>query len=152
ARRRTPDRRAVRAGRLFALTRRSARKPPRPVRFLLRRRRGRDVGRESGVRTMATAEREGKASRPPPDTRGGSGPRRTPTMPRNAWLWFALILVLNFAVFQLLFPAADAGITIPYTVFREQVVAGNVAAIYNQGQSIEGRFREPVTYPEPRAE
>ena len=35
----------------------------------------------------------------------------------------------------------------PYTFFKEQVSAGNVEAIYTQGDTVEGRFEEPVTYP-----
>lgn len=47
-------------------------------------------------------------------------------------------------------PDPDAPISVPYTVFKEQVAKGNVQAIYSQGQRIRGRFREPVTYPPPR--
>ena len=35
----------------------------------------------------------------------------------------------------------------PYTFFKEEVRAGNVEAIYSQGDTVEGRFEEPVTYP-----
>ncbi|MBN1240285.1 MAG: ATP-dependent metallopeptidase FtsH/Yme1/Tma family protein, partial [Gammaproteobacteria bacterium] len=70
--------------------------------------------------------------------------------PRNAWLWFLLILLANFLLVRLFFPSADEA-TVPYTVFREQVGSGNVEAIFNQGQRIEGRFVEPVTYPPPAA-
>jgi cell division protease FtsH len=69
--------------------------------------------------------------------------------PRNAWVWLLLLLLANLFIFRLLFPGSDAALSVPYTVFKEQVSAGNVAAIYNQGQSIEGRFIEPVTYPMP---
>src|SRR5213079_1964146 len=37
--------------------------------------------------------------------------------------------------------------TVPYTVFREQVAKGNVSAIYSRGNTIEGRFNTPVTWP-----
>ncbi|HEX6993949.1 MAG TPA: ATP-dependent metallopeptidase FtsH/Yme1/Tma family protein, partial [Gammaproteobacteria bacterium] len=67
--------------------------------------------------------------------------------PANTWIWFLLLLLLNFLLFRTFFAGGDAALTIPYTVFKEQVVAGNVAEIYNQGQRIEGRFIEPVTYP-----
>ncbi|HEX7079747.1 MAG TPA: ATP-dependent zinc metalloprotease FtsH [Gammaproteobacteria bacterium] len=71
-------------------------------------------------------------------------------MPRNTWIWFVLILVANFLLVRTFFSEPDAALTVPYTVFKEQVAAGNVEAIYNQGQSIEGRFVRPVTYPPPR--
>jgi cell division protease FtsH len=48
-----------------------------------------------------------------------------------------------------LFPGPEAPITVPYTVFREQVAKGNVEAIYSRGERIQGRFRHPVTYPPP---
>ena len=35
----------------------------------------------------------------------------------------------------------------PYTFFKEEVRAGNVEAIYSQGDTVEGRFENPVTYP-----
>jgi cell division protease FtsH len=67
--------------------------------------------------------------------------------PRRSWLWFALILLANFLVVRLLFPGPEAPIEVPYTFFKEEVRAGNVEAIYSQGDTVEGRFEEPVTYP-----
>ncbi len=69
------------------------------------------------------------------------------TPPINTWLLFLLLLILNLLVFRAFFAGSDPALTIPYTVFKEQVAAGNVAEVYNQGQRIEGRFIEPVTYP-----
>ena len=67
--------------------------------------------------------------------------------PRRSWLWFALILLVNFMLFRFLFPGPEAPVEVPYTFFKEEVRAGNVEAIYSQGDSVEGRFEEPVTYP-----
>ncbi|NLG75173.1 MAG: hypothetical protein GX535_02955, partial [Xanthomonadaceae bacterium] len=73
---------------------------------------------------------------------------RAPQMPpRSTWLTFLAILALNYFLMRMLFPAPDEAITIPYTVFKQQVEQGNVEAIYSQGASIEGRFIEPVTWP-----
>ncbi|HZA47166.1 MAG TPA: ATP-dependent metallopeptidase FtsH/Yme1/Tma family protein, partial [Rubrobacter sp.] len=70
------------------------------------------------------------------------------TMPlRRSWLWFALILLVNFMLFRFLFPGPEAPVEVPYTFFKEEVRAGNVEAIYSQGDTVEGRFEEPVTYP-----
>ncbi len=82
-------------------------------------------------------------------TAGRNGEQAPSMPPANTWLWFLLLLILNFLLFRMFFAGADIALTIPYTVFKEQVVAGNVAEIYNQGQRIEGRFIEPVTYPPP---
>jgi cell division protease FtsH len=67
--------------------------------------------------------------------------------PRRTWLWFALILLANVLLVRFLVPGPEAPLEVPYTFFKEQVRAGNVEAIYSQGDSVEGRFEEPVTYP-----
>src|SRR5215213_1136993 len=96
-----------------------------------------------------TTERAPRSSGSPPD-----GPRREPGAggrgampPRRTWLWFALILLANFLLFRFLFPGPEAPVEVPYTFFKEQVTVGNVEMIYSQGDSVEGRFEEPVTYP-----
>src|SRR5215216_2737400 len=76
----------------------------------------------------------------------GAGGRST-MPPRRTWLWFALILLANFLVVRLILPGPEAPVEVPYTFFKEQVRAGNVEAIYSQGDTVEGRFEEPVTYP-----
>jgi cell division protease FtsH len=68
-------------------------------------------------------------------------------LPRRAWAIFLAILFLNYLVARYLFPGAGEPITIPYTVFKEQAAKENVAAIYSRGTSIEGRFKDAVTWP-----
>ncbi len=80
------------------------------------------------------------AARPP-------RPSRPTLPPRKYWPWFFLVLLINYALVSLLFPQADAPVTVPYTVFREQVASGNVTAIYSRGTAIEGRFKSAVTWP-----
>ena len=70
---------------------------------------------------------------------GPSKPTRLP--PRGTWLAFAAILLINYVLVSYLFPASDSPITIPYTVFKQQVMQDNVESIYSQGESIEGRFK-----------
>src|SRR3712207_1110061 len=97
-----------------------------------------------------TTERAPRPSGSPPDQpRRASGPeRQSSTMPpRRSWLWFALILLANFFLFRFLFPGPEAPVEVPYTFFKEEVRAGSVEAIYSSGDSVEGRFEEPVTYP-----
>ena len=69
--------------------------------------------------------------------------------PRRAWLWFVLILLANFFLVRLLIPGGDTSVTVPYTLFKEEVTKGNVEAIYSRGDTITGRFRTAVTYPPP---
>ena len=76
---------------------------------------------------------------------GGADAQRVP--PRRAWLTFMLILLANFAIARLFFPSRDAPAKVPYTLFREQVTARNVQAIYSRGTSITGRFNKAITYP-----
>jgi len=67
--------------------------------------------------------------------------------PRRTWLWFVLALLANFVLMRLLIPGAPAPLTVPYTLFKEEVRKGNVKAIFSRGESITGRFAAPVTYP-----
>jgi cell division protease FtsH len=67
--------------------------------------------------------------------------------PRRTWLTFLLILLINVAIARLFFPSQAAPVKVPYTLFREQVTARNVQAIYSRGTSITGRFNKAVTYP-----
>ena len=55
--------------------------------------------------------------------------------PGRTWLWFALILLANFLLVRLLFPGPEAPVEVPYTFFKEEVRAGNVEAIYSQGDT-----------------
>jgi cell division protease FtsH len=86
---------------------------------------------------------------PPFDRRSGAapGPGQTTMPPRRTWLWFVLILLANYLLMRLLMPSPTAPVTIPYTLFKEEVRKGNVKAIFSRGETIKGRFASPVTYP-----
>ena len=73
----------------------------------------------------------GRHSAPPPR---GTPPSMMP--PRRTWLWFLLILILNFFVVRLLSPGPEGPVTVPYTLFKEEVRKGNVQSIYSQGDSM----------------
>jgi cell division protease FtsH len=80
----------------------------------------------------------------PPATKGS----KQPTMPpRRTWVWFVVVLLVNFVLARMLMPSAQGPVTVPYTLFKEQVTKGNVQAIYSRGDTITGRFKTPVTYP-----
>src|SRR5829696_658782 len=82
------------------------------------------------------------------EQRRATGPGGKSTMPpARSWLWFALILLANVLIVRFLLPGPEAPVEVPYTFFKEQVRAENVEAIYSQGDTVEGRFEEPVTYP-----
>jgi cell division protease FtsH len=67
--------------------------------------------------------------------------------PRRYWLIFAFVLLANYMLMSYLFPGANSPLTIPYTVFRDEVGKSNVLSIYSRGTTIEGRFKSPVTWP-----
>ncbi|AZG08447.1 ATP-dependent metallopeptidase FtsH/Yme1/Tma family protein [Pigmentiphaga sp. H8] len=91
----------------------------------------------------------GKGGRP--DGRGAGGQMSMP--PRRMWLIFLAVLLVNYFLARYLSGGgADAPITVPYTVFKEEVAKGNVTAIYSQGERIEGRFVKAVTWPTAAAE
>ena len=104
------------------------------------------TGRQRG-RTRDSAP-AGRAQ--PADTRPGApkspGPA-TMQPPRKTWLWFVVVIVANFLLVRLLLPGPEGPITVPYTLFKEEVRKGNVQAIHSQGDTITGRFKAPVTYP-----
>src|SRR6185437_13960178 len=62
-------------------------------------------------------------------------------------LWFAIALILNFLLARYLLPGAETPLAVPYTLFRDQVIKGNVAAIFSRGETMTGRFVSPVTFP-----
>jgi len=66
--------------------------------------------------------------------------------PGKTWLWFMLILLTNFFLVRMLMPGAETPVTVPYTVFKEEVRKGNVVAIYGRADTITGRFASPITY------
>ena len=75
----------------------------------------------------------------------GSRPAKMP--PRRTWLWFVLIVLANYVLVWLFMPSPGGPVTVPYTLFKEEVGKGNVEAIYSRGATITGRFKAPVTYP-----
>jgi cell division protease FtsH len=65
--------------------------------------------------------------------------------PARSWIAFAIILVVNFLLIQLFAPRTKAT-KVPYTVFKQEVVRGNVDEVYSRAESITGRFKTPISY------
>ena len=89
------------------------------------------------------------AVKPSPPSGGARNASPNELPPRNAWLLFAIVLLVNYLIMKNFFPGADAPVTVPYTVFKQEAAKGNVTSIYSRGASIEGRFAAPVTWPPP---
>ena len=85
----------------------------------------------------------------PADDRPGApkGAWQAKMPPGRTWLWFVLVLLANYLLVRLLMPSPEGPVTVPYTLFKEEVGKGNVEAIYSRGETITGRFTAPVTYP-----
>ena len=61
--------------------------------------------------------------------------------------FFLLVgLAVNYLVMRVFFPEPSS-ITVPYTFFKQQVKAGNVEDVTSVGDSIQGTFKSPVSYP-----
>lgn len=74
-------------------------------------------------------------------------PATAPKMPpRRYWVIFVAVLLVNYVIARFLFPGTEP-ITVPYTVFKQEVEKNNVSQVYSRGTSIEGRFRGQVTWP-----
>ena len=83
----------------------------------------------------------------PTETKPGAGKEQVKIPPGKTWLWFTLILLGNYVLVSLLMPGPEEPVTVPYTLFKEEVANRNVKAIHSQGETITGRFASPVTYP-----
>ena len=82
--------------------------------------------------------------KPDPPRKQGPVPSKIP--PRTTWIVFLLILLVNFWLVRLLLPGAEQPVTVPYTLFKEQVEKDNVKVIFSRGETIMGRFRSPVPF------
>src|SRR5579859_7821266 len=80
---------------------------------------------------------------------GSKPPNKNPLMqPRPWWISFLVVLVLNYLLVQFFLPERpNPRIDVPYTYFKQQVVADNVIDVTSQGDQIQGTFRNAVTYP-----
>ena len=87
---------------------------------------------------------------PPPNSNSGPGrdtPGKSAVRPRG-WgflIGIAVLLLINLASATFLLPAGPQRVDIPYTLFKQQVDAANVAEIASRGDTIQGSFRQPVT-------
>ena len=67
--------------------------------------------------------------------------------PFMLWLLVLLVFGANYLLVYVLLPNRVDRMEVPYTLFRQQVQAGNVAEITSRGDAIQGTFKQPVTQP-----
>jgi cell division protease FtsH len=63
------------------------------------------------------------------------------------WITLLILLALNWLLVPLFFPQPQDRVTVPYTFFKQQVVAGNVSKITSRGEDIQGEFKQAVADP-----
>jgi cell division protease FtsH len=81
-------------------------------------------------------------------TPGGAPSRRPGPSVARSWIWIALGLLAANIIIANIFPTGGTTtVTIPYTTFKQQVVAGNVANINTTGDAIDGQAFKPVSAP-----
>jgi cell division protease FtsH len=84
---------------------------------------------------------------------GGGTPAKPPAegrqrrlRPQPWWLTFVVVLAANWVLMRAFAPEPSY-VNIPYTLFKEQVQAGNVEEVTSQGDAVQGAFKKEVTYP-----
>ena len=100
-------------------------------------------GRRTSPPQVTRQGRTGKPNEPP------TGSPRSSMPPSRTWTFFLVALAINFLLVRFVLPRPDAPVTVPYTLFKQEVTKRNVREIYSRGESITGHFTAPVTYPPP---
>src|SRR4051795_4158406 len=100
--------------------------------------------------------------KPPARRPGGPSPGagRMPRLPggRTFWIVVLALLAVNYLSVALFAPGKARSVTIPYDApsgapgFLQQVEKNNVTKIKTQGASVEGEFKNPVKYPNDKAD
>jgi cell division protease FtsH len=78
---------------------------------------------------------------------GDQAPQRPRLFGPRFWLMLLGLLVLNWVLSALLVRPPERT-EVPYTLFRAQVEAGNVASVTGIEDAINGQLKNPVRYPE----
>ena len=67
--------------------------------------------------------------------------------PGRTWLWFLGILLANYLLMRFFVPSPDAPVTVPYTLFKEEVGKGNVEGVL---AALDMKMDKPATLGEQR--
>ncbi|HAC46117.1 MAG TPA: cell division protein FtsH [Chloroflexi bacterium] len=88
-------------------------------------------------------------SSPPPSPPSPARPAKpappNPMRSTRLWVTLAIVLLANIFITNVLFaPAQPVTVTLPYDVFKQQVVADNVVSVTTTGDAITGVTKTPV--------
>jgi cell division protease FtsH len=87
------------------------------------------------------------ARREHPDPATAGAPRRPPGG-KVIWLVVLAMFAVNWILAsQIQQSGTHPRLTVPYSYFRAQAQAGNIAEVNSQGETIQGSFRHVITYP-----
>src|SRR5438445_7140145 len=80
---------------------------------------------------------------------GKNQPNKNPLMrPRPWWISFIVVLIINYLLVQFFLPERpQTRIDVPYTFFKQEVIADKVSEVTSRGDVIQGTFKSAVTYP-----
>lgn len=78
-------------------------------------------------------------------------PRSGWRAPRWFWIALGLAFLLNYFLASNYRSAGDQGVEVPYSFFKEQVEAGNVATVTTRGYEIEGVLKQARSHTPPGA-
>src|SRR5229473_1862587 len=82
---------------------------------------------------------------PPSPTRPAKPAPPNPMRSTRLWITLAIVLLANVLITNVLFaPAQPTTVTLPYDVFKQQVVADNVLSVTTTGDAITGVTKTPV--------
>ena len=95
-------------------------------------------------------DKQGWRVAPAPDGRGTPAEHK-PTPPhrlRGFWIFFAVLLALNWLSVLVFQPPGQPRITVPFSpYFLTQVQEGHVKSISTTGDTVQGTFTEKLRYP-----
>jgi cell division protease FtsH len=100
--------------------------------------------------TAGPAQPSGARSDGTPNTPSDRQAGASTNQPLRRWPWwvsFLAVLAINYLVINLLVPPEGGRASISYTFFEQQVQADNVVEINSRGDTIQGTFKQAVTYP-----
>jgi len=111
---------------------------------------GRDQASGPDPRKPIARDHRGWRVAPAPDGRGApEPPKRKPRHRSRGFAWFVIgLLAFNLASVVLLSPSGRHRVNVPFSpYFLSQVRSGAVASIASKGDTIQGTFKSPVSYP-----
>ena len=97
---------------------------------------------------MADAPTERRARTPLPAKQEPDKPRRPRFLGSRFWVIVLALLAVNYLSVAIFAPGRERSVRVPYEpTFVDQVDAGNVMKISATGETLNGVFKKPVTYP-----